>query len=55
MPMDGVSKVCVLGAGTMGGRIALASAVRGGYRVSLYDVSPEVIATAPERLRQQSH
>lgn len=53
MPMDGVSKVCVLGAGTMGGRIALASAVRGGYQVTVYDVSSEATAVAPDRLRQQ--
>jgi len=50
--MEAVSKVCVLGAGTMGGRIALASAVRGGYDVAIYDVSPEALAGGADRLRQ---
>jgi len=52
MPMDDVRKVCVLGAGTMGSRISLVSAVRGGYDVCVYDVSEEALRLAPERQKQ---
>lgn len=41
----GIERVCVVGAGTMGSQIALSSALH-GYRVSLYDVSPEVLEQA---------
>ncbi|MFH1646260.1 MAG: 3-hydroxyacyl-CoA dehydrogenase NAD-binding domain-containing protein [Chloroflexota bacterium] len=50
--MDEVRKVCVLGAGTMGCRISLICAVRGGYDVAVYDVSGEALRRAPERQRQ---
>jgi 3-hydroxybutyryl-CoA dehydrogenase len=50
MPLDGIGKICVIGAGTMGLQISLVSAVH-GYEVSLYDVSPEAIQRAPERHR----
>ena len=50
--MDEVKKVCVLGAGTMGGRISLMSAVRGGYEVTVYDISEEALQNCPDRQRQ---
>lgn len=46
MPIKEIDKICVIGAGTMGLQISLISAVH-GYKVSLYDVSPEVINKAP--------
>ena len=50
--MDEVKKVCVLGAGTMGSRISLMSAVRGGYEVSVYDISEEALQNCPQRQKQ---
>jgi 3-hydroxybutyryl-CoA dehydrogenase len=52
MPMEGVRKVCVVGAGTMGCRISLICAMRGGYDVAVYDTSGEALRNAPERQRQ---
>jgi len=52
MSMDEVQKVCVIGAGTMGGRISLMSAVRGGYQVTVYDISEEALKKAPDRQRE---
>ncbi|HEY90674.1 MAG TPA: 3-hydroxyacyl-CoA dehydrogenase, partial [Dehalococcoidia bacterium] len=52
MPMDEIRKVCVVGAGTMGNRISLACAVRGGYKVTVYDISEEALKQAPDRQRQ---
>jgi len=51
MPLDEIHKVCVLGAGTMGSRISLICAVRGGYDVGVYDISEEAIQRA--RVRQK--
>jgi len=50
--MDEVKKVCVLGAGTMGSRISLACAIRGGYEVSVYDISEEALKNCPKRQKQ---
>jgi len=50
--MEEVKKVCVIGAGTMGGRISLACAVRGGYQVTVYDISEEALKQAPDRQRE---
>ncbi len=50
--MDEVKKVCVLGAGTMGGRISLMSAVHGGYSVTVYDISEEALLNCPDRQKQ---
>jgi 3-hydroxyacyl-CoA dehydrogenase len=36
----------------MGGRISLMSAVRGGYEVTVYDISEEALQNCPDRQRQ---
>jgi len=50
--MDEVKKVCVVGAGTMGSRISLICAVRGGYQVSVYDAAESALRQCPERQKQ---
>jgi len=50
--MDEVKKMCVLGAGTMGGRISLIAAMGGGYKVTVYDVSGEALQNCPNQQRQ---
>jgi len=52
-PIKEVKKVCVIGAGSMGLQIALVSAVH-GYRVTVYDVSPEVIKKVPALYREHA-
>jgi len=53
MPIKEIKKMCVIGAGTMGLQISLVSAIH-GYRVALYDVSPEAIKRAPLLHREYS-
>ena len=48
MTIPEVKKVCVIGAGTMGGRISLMSAIR-GYETVVYDASKEAIERVPQR------
>ena len=48
MTIPEVKRVCVIGAGTMGGRISLMSAIR-GYETVVYDASKEAIERVPER------
>ncbi|MDP2919058.1 MAG: 3-hydroxyacyl-CoA dehydrogenase NAD-binding domain-containing protein [Dehalococcoidia bacterium] len=50
MPVEGIKKVLVLGAGTMGLQISLVSAYR-GYEVALYDISEQALQAAPSRQR----
>jgi len=52
MSLEKVAKVCIVGAGTMGTRIGLMCAARGGYNVAIYDISEEAIRQAPERQKQ---
>lgn len=51
MPIDGIKRVCFVGAGTMGCYNSLISAMA-GYDVVLYDTSEEVLERAPERQRE---
>ena len=53
MPIDGVKKVCVVGAGTMGSRISLQCAVH-GYETVVYDVSKEALQRAPARQKEMA-
>jgi 3-hydroxyacyl-CoA dehydrogenase len=52
MPGGEIRKVRVLGAGTMGTRISLICAVRGGCGVTVYDNSEEVPQRIPFRHKQ---
>jgi 3-hydroxyacyl-CoA dehydrogenase len=51
MKVEGINKVCVLGAGTMGLQISLMSA-RAGYEVAVYDAQPDALRQAPGRHKQ---
>ena len=50
MPAQDIQRVLVVGAGTMGGQIALQCA-RHGFDVTLYDVSAEALASGMARVR----
>lgn len=50
METTGIKKVLILGAGTMGQQIGFVCAMH-GYRVMLYDVSPEALEDALRRIR----
>ncbi|MBT3224826.1 MAG: hypothetical protein HOE30_22165 [Deltaproteobacteria bacterium] len=50
MPIEGVKKVCFVGAGTMGCFNSIVSAIA-GYEVWLYDVSEEALQNSEERQR----
>ncbi|MBT7888885.1 MAG: hypothetical protein HN580_07680, partial [Deltaproteobacteria bacterium] len=50
MPIEGVKKVCFVGAGTMGCFTSIVSAIA-GYEVWLYDVSEEALQNSEERQR----
>jgi len=52
MAIDEIRKVCFIGAGIMGCWNSLVIAA-GGYDAVVYDVSEEMISTAPERQRKQ--
>jgi 3-hydroxyacyl-CoA dehydrogenase len=47
---DNVSKIGVIGAGTMGAGIAQVAA-QGGIEVLLYDIHDQIIAKAQEKIR----
>lgn len=51
MKVEGINKVCVLGAGTMGLQISLVSA-RAGYEVIVFDASEDTLKQAPLRHNQ---
>jgi 3-hydroxyacyl-CoA dehydrogenase len=51
MLVNGINKVCILGAGTMGLQISLMSSWA-GYEVVVYDISPESLKQAPARHQQ---
>jgi enoyl-CoA hydratase/3-hydroxyacyl-CoA dehydrogenase len=51
VPIDGIKKVCFVGAGTMGCYNSLINAIA-GYDVILYDISEEVLERVPERQRE---
>lgn len=52
MPIDEINKVCFIGAGTIGCWNSLITAI-GGYEAVVYDISEEMIASAPQRHREQ--
>ena len=51
MPIDEVGKVCIVGAGTMGHRIALMCAIH-GYDTAVYDISEEALQQALTRQKK---
>jgi len=51
MKVEGINKVCVLGAGTMGLQISLMSA-RAGYEVIVFDAAEDALKQAPLRHKQ---
>ncbi len=51
VPIDGIKRVCFVGAGTMGCYNSLISSIA-GYDVVLYDISDEVLERVPERHRE---
>jgi 3-hydroxybutyryl-CoA dehydrogenase len=53
MNIDDIRHVFVIGAGTMGRRIALRCAAE-GYEVAVYDISPEVLTKAAEQMRNEA-
>jgi len=53
MPIPEISKVCVLGAGTMGLQIALLCTSH-GYKATIYDISEEALKKAPAFLNMIS-
>lgn len=53
MPIDEISTVCYVGAGTMGCYNSLAAAIS-GYKVVLYDVDERTLAQIPERQREMA-
>jgi len=52
MRIEEVTKVCVVGGGTMGMVIALRCAGKGGYDVTIHDISDEVLQGTRTRLRE---
>ncbi len=53
MKVEGINKVCVLGAGTMGLQISLMSA-RAGYEVIVFDAAEDALKQAPLRHKQMA-
>src|SRR5687768_9105485 len=51
MTIDGVKRIAVIGAGTMGQGIAQLCALS-GYQVVLYDIQPELTTTAIANIRR---
>ncbi len=47
MPIPGINKICVVGAGNMGHQIALCCAIA-GYQVKCTDVNPEILKKAED-------
>lgn len=52
MPIDEINKVCFIGSGTIGCWNSLIAAI-GGYEAVVYDLSEEMLASAPQRHSEQ--